>query len=166
MKASEKQKLARKIVDRLAKDLPGPPAAAETGVLATIVYAIGLEAATLEQARSASARLERDFHDLNEIRVSTITELIAPFDGYEDSNIRANHVRTCLQDVFESQYNYDLEPVRKMTLEQAAKRLSKVRGVTPFVRNYVLGLVLKAHLIPVDRRGVNALAWLGLIEPG
>lgn len=166
MKASEKQELTKKLVARLEKQFGRPPEASDRSVLDTLVYAICLENENYASAEQADAALHELFHDLNEIRVSSVSELSAAFRHQSDPELRAHRVRSLLQFVFEDQFEFDLEPIRKKTQEQAAKKLGKIRDLSPFVRNYVQQAALGAHLVPLDDRMTAAAIWFGLIEPG
>lgn len=165
MKASEKQELTKKLVSRLEKQFGRPPEVPDRSVLDTLVYAVCLENDRYEAADRAYAILHEEFHDLNEIRVSTVSELLVAFRHQPEPEVRSHRVRTILQYVFEDQFEFDLEAIRKKTQEQAAKKLGKIRDLSPFVRNYVQQVALGAHLIPMDDRMTAAAVWLGLIEP-
>jgi len=166
MKASEKQDLTKKLVSRLEKPYGRPPQAPDRSVLETLVYAVCLENDDYAAAEQSYKALHEHFHDLNEIRVSSITELLVAFAHQTDPEVRAHRVRSILQFVFEDQFEFDLEAIRKKTQEQAAKKLGKIRDLSPFVRNYVQQVALGAHLIPMDDRMTAAAIWLGLVEPG
>lgn len=166
MKASEKQELTKKLVTRLEKHFGRPPEIPERTVLDTLVYAVCLENDAYKAADRSYAALEEQFHDLNEIRVSSISELASAFAHQADPELRAHRIRSILQYVFEDQFEFDLEAVRKKTQEQAAKKIGKIRGLSPFVRNYVQQVSLGAHLVPLDDRMTAAVVWLGLAEPG
>jgi endonuclease-3 len=166
MKASEKQDLTKKLVPRLEKHFGRPPEMPDRAVLDTLVYAVCLENDSYAAAEQAYAALGEQFHDLNEIRVSSISELATAFAHQADPELRAHRVRSILQYVFEDQFEFDLEAVRKKTQEQAAKKIGKIRGLSPFIRNYVQQTSLGAHLVPLDDRMTSAVIWLGLAEPG
>lgn len=166
MKASEKQELTKKLVTRLEKHFGKPPQQPDRSVLDTLVYAVCLENDTYAAADRAYEILGDQFHDLNEIRVSSISELAHAFEHQSDPELRAHCVRSILQYVFEDQFEFDLEAVRKKTQEQAAKKISKIRGISPFVRNFVQQVSLGAHLVPLDDRMTAAVIWLGLVDPG
>lgn len=166
MKASEKQELTKKLVTRLEKQYGKPPQQPDRSVLDTLVYAVCLENDSYAAADRAYATLGEQFHDLNEIRVSAISELVPAFEHQSDPELRAHCVRSILQYVFEDQFEFDLEAVRKKTQEQAAKKIGKIRGISPFVRNYVQQASLGAHLVPLDDRMTAAVVWLGLLDPG
>ena len=166
MKASEKQDLTKKLVSRLEKSFGRPPDVPDRSVLDTLVYAVCLENDSHAAAERSYAALHEHFHDLNEIRVSSITELTPAFEHQSDPQLRAHRVRSILQFVFEDQFEFDLEAIRKKTQEQAAKKFGKIRDLSPFVRNYVQQAALGAHLVPMDDRMTAVAIWLGVMEPG
>jgi endonuclease-3 len=125
-----------------------------------------LENTSVEDAQAAYARLYSIFHDLNEVRVSSITELAPVFDGIPEAERRALGVRNVLRYVFEKNYQFSFENLRKKTLEQATKQLGRIKDVSPFVRTYILQEGLGSHLVPADEAMCRAAAWLGLVEPG
>lgn len=163
-KSSDKQAVFKKLIPLLKKRYkPAPPP--DRPVLQTMLYAVCLENASQAEADKSYARLESDFHDLNEIRVSSVTELEPVFAGRSEPDWRAYRVRNILQYVFEKNFNYEFEGLKKKNLELASKQLAKIKGLSPFVRNYTLQAALGVHLIPVDDAMANALRWLGLSEP-
>ncbi|QDT66183.1 hypothetical protein [Calycomorphotria hydatis] len=164
MKASEKQQLARQLVTVFSKNLPAPPKKFEHSVLETMLFAICLEDTSWKQAEESYDRLHEEFYDLNEIRVSTITELARVFPNPEDAERRAHRVRRVLQYIFEDQYNFDLESIRKKTLEQATKHLKKIRDLSSFIQLFTLQRSIAAHVVPVDDLSVKAAVWCGLVD--
>jgi endonuclease-3 len=163
-KTADRQEISRKLVNLLRKHYKSPPAAKkERPVLETLLYAVCLEDASPEQAEAAFARLYASFHDLNEIRVSSISELASVFEGMENPEWRAARVRAILQHVFEKHFEFAFEAIRRKTLELATKQLTRIRDLSPFVRNFVLNTALGSHTIPVDQRMTNAAIWMGLI---
>jgi hypothetical protein len=166
MKVSEKQELTKKLIARLEQPFGRPPETPDRSVLDSLVYAVCLENDDYANAEQSFAALRELFHDLNEIRVSSITELAVAFRNQTEPELRAHRVRTILQFVFEDQFEFDLEAMRKKTQEQAAKKLGKIRDLSPFIRNYVQQVALGAHLLPMDDRMTAAAIWLGIVDPG
>ncbi|MGE0377612.1 MAG: hypothetical protein AB7Q45_19555, partial [Planctomycetaceae bacterium] len=109
--------------------------------------------------------LLESFHDWNEIRVSSISEVERSLEKLDDAAWRAFRTRDILQYVFEEYYVFDFEALRRKTLEAAEKQLSRIKGLTPFVRLYTLQHSLGAHVIPMDDTLCRVLAWVGMIEP-
>lgn len=164
-KASDKQTVCKKLTTALKKRYKAPPDQPDRPVLETMVYAICLENADFEQADAAWERLQEDFFDLNEIRVSSISQLSQSFESLEEPEVRAMYCRNVLQHVFESRYEFEWESIRKKTLDAAARQLNKIKELSAFVRLYTLQHALGGHLIPVDDLSLYSLVWLGLVEP-
>ncbi|MCA9020904.1 MAG: hypothetical protein KDA74_12220 [Planctomycetaceae bacterium] len=161
---SDKQAVCKKLITSLKKRYSATLPKYDRPVLETILHAICLENTTNETADKVFDALLDGFHDLNEIRVSTISELEAVFDDVDDAEWRAYRIRTVLQFVFDKEFCFDLEMLRKKTLEQAQKQLSRMKTLTPFVLNHTLQVVLGSHLVPADEKILNASKWLGLLS--
>lgn len=165
-KASDLHSLCKKLVSLLKKHYKLAGHKKDRPVLETMLHAVCLENATQEQADAAYERLLASFHDLNEIRVSTFGELTACFEGLSDPDARAARIRSILQYVFEINYDFDFESLRRKTLELAEKQLQKIRFLSPFIQNQTLHKSLGAHVVPIDDRMRDAAVWLGLASPG
>ena len=84
----------------------------------------------------------------------------------------ARRVKTSLQNIFEGQYSWDLEHLKKQNLGKAAGELAKYGkaepsgwvGVTPFGVAYVTQNALGGHAIPVDCAVGSLLELLGIIN--
>ena len=150
----------------LKKHYKTTPPKRDEPVLEIILYAVCLEDSTVEQADFACQQLQAAFHDLNEIRVSSISELTAVLKSLSRPEFRALEIRSALQYVFESDFAFNLESLRRRTLDLATKQLARIKNLSPFVRSYTLQTVLGAHLVPADQPMANAAAWLGLASPG
>lgn len=164
-KLADRQTVLKKITPLLKKHykLATPK---ERPVLETLVFAICLEDASLDTAEKVYQKLLADWSDLNEARVSAVSELEQWFAGQRDPDLRAYRFRNVLQYIFEKSFGFEFESLKKKTLELAAKQLQKIRHLSPFVRNYALQQVIGAHLLPFDMASVRALGWLGLVGPG
>ena len=165
-KASDLHSLSKKLVTLLKKHYKPAGHKKDKAVLETMLYAVCLENATQEQADVAFDRLQDSFHDYNEIRVSTFAELAGCFEEMSEPDARAARVRSVLQYVFEINFDFDFEPLRRKTMELAEKQLQKIRFLSPFIQLYTLQRSLGAHTVPVDDRLRDAAVWLGLAVPG
>ena len=164
-KASDKQAISKKVVSILKKRYKGGVPKDDRPVLETILYGICLEDATNESADQSYKALHEDFHDLNEVRVSSVAELEPSFGEGELAAWRALRTRSLLRFVFETYYSFEFELLRRNTLDQAQKLLKKIDHLSPFVRLYSLQAVLGSHLVPVDSRMKQAAVWLGFVDP-
>src|SRR5262245_30012837 len=132
-------------------------------VLDHLLYACCLENARFEAADEAFARLKELFFDLNEIRVTTVTEISEGMSGVPDASAAAQRVKRALQSVFESNYSFDLEGLKKQNIGKSEKDLERIQGTTPFVRAYVTQNALGGHSIPVSRGALEALCAVAAI---
>ncbi len=160
---SDKQAVCKKLIASLKKRYSATLPKYDRPVLETILHAICLENTTNEKADEVFDSLLDGFHDLNEIRVSTISELELVFADVGDAEWRAYRIRTVLQYVFDKEFCFDLEMLRKKTLEQAQKQLARMKTLTPFVLHHTLQVILGSHLVPADEKILNASKWLGLL---
>jgi endonuclease-3 len=161
-KSADKQEVCRKVTLLLKKAYSATPHKQDLPVLETLLYAVCLENSSPAQAGAVYAKLLNAFHDLNEVRVSSISELQPTFRDLADPEWRAARVKGALQYVFETNYAFDFESLRRKTAELAAKQLSKIPSLSPFVRAYVMQHCLESHVLPIDDRMHAALVWLGL----
>ena len=131
-------------------------------VLETMIFAACLENSSYDHAASAYARLNDDFFDLNEIRVSSIAELEAALPRLSEPEWRALRIRNILQYVFEKNYEFEFEALRRKTLDLAGKQLKRIPNIGPFIRYHTLQVMLGSHLVPLDDTMFDALVWMGL----
>lgn len=165
IKASERQTILTKLVTvlkkRYVKHLPRD----QRPVFETLLFAALLEESPAEEAELAWKDLIGAFFDLNEIRVSSISEIEHALKRLPHADWRALRVRDALQTVFEAHYKFDLEHLKRKTHEQALKELGTLRFATPYMRMYVVQQCLGGHVLPLDNRSLEVLVWLGLVEP-
>lgn len=165
LKASDRQALAHKVMGVLRKKYGQSLPRDARPVLETLLFAACLENSSHEEAAAAYQRLLGAFHDLNEIRVSSISEIEHVLEGQSQPEWRALRIRESIQHTFETFYSFDLDQLKRKTLDLAEKHLAQIRYLSPFVRAYVLQNCLGAHVVPVDELSREVLAWLGLVPP-
>jgi endonuclease-3 len=164
IKASDKQAICKKLTTALKKRYNGSVPKIELPVMESLVFAACLENESYERAQQYYDRLLEVFHDWNEVRVSSITELEAAFEGMADPDWRALRVRSILQFIFEKKYVFEFEAVRKKTQDLAARQLNKIPHKTPFIVNWVMQNALDSHLVPLDDYMRDTATCLGLLE--
>ncbi len=139
-----------------------PPA--DRSVLEHLLYACCLQNASPEAADEAFAKLQQAFFDWNEVRVTTVIELAETMSAVPDAAEAATRLKRSLQHIFEANYAYDIEELKKQNLGKAAKELEMVRGTTPFTVAYVTQHGLGGHSIPVAAGVVQSLKVIGVIS--
>lgn len=165
LKASEKQAVVKKLTTLLKKEYGGSLPKANRPVLETVLFAICLERSGYDDAQAAYDRLLEAFFDLNEIRVSSVSEIEQALGELDDAAWKALRIRETLQYVFEKYYQFDFDGLRRKTLDAAQKQLEEINHITPFVQGYVLQQCLGAHVVPLDSGSRDALVWMGLVDP-
>lgn len=166
MKAADKQAVCKKLVTQLKKTYKGSVPKSDRPILETMLFGVCLENSTRDAATAAYDRLHDEFHDLNEIRVSSITELERVLHGLPDPEWKAMRIRSVLHHIFEKQFSYDFEILRRKTHDLAGKQLAKIDNLSHFVRNYTLQTALGSHVLPFDDLMTKAVCWFGLADVG
>jgi endonuclease III len=128
-----------------------------------LMYACCLEDARPEAADEAFARLQQTFFDWNEVRVTTVAELAETLAPLPDGTAAAKRLRPALQHIFETHYSFDIEHLKKQNLGKAVKEIEAIRGVTPFVTDYVTQHGLGGHAIPLSKTIIDVLTVIGVV---
>jgi endonuclease III len=137
----------------------------ERSVLENLLYACCLEDSRPEQADEAFAKLQQTYFDWNEVRVSTVIELGEVLGNLPNANAAGHRIKRCLQSLFETRYQYDIDDLKKANLSKATEELQAWPGMTPFVLNYVSQHALGGHAIPVGTASFDALLAADIVTP-
>jgi endonuclease-3 len=149
---------ARHAENRHAEDGP------ERLVLEQFIYAVCREDATRASADRAYRALQNGFYDWNEVRVSSDEEIAEVLRGLSSPQDRARRIREFLQEVFETTFSFDLEPLQKKGVKQAAKQLSRFQAANDYAVAWVVQQSLGGHAIPLDGRSTRVLIRLGMLD--
>jgi endonuclease-3 len=133
-------------------------------VLEQFMYAVCREGATRAQADRAFRNLQEGFFDWNEVRVSSPREVEEALGDISDAENRANRLVSFLQEVFETTFSFDLEPLHKKGVKQAAKQLSRYQAASDFAVAWVVQHSLGGHALALDTPSLQILRRLGLID--
>lgn len=150
MSASNRTKLISKLHSALKKHYSVPPASPSRPLLEHALYACLLEDCPSELADEGLAKLEQDYFDWNEVRVTTVTELSSVLSNLPDPAKAAGRLKANLQAIFEEFYSFDLDHLKKENLGKAVARFEKLPSITPFVLSYIVQHGLGGHSIPID----------------
>lgn len=162
-KAADKSQVCRKLVLALQKLYGKSVPKIELSVVETLLFATCLEDNPWAPAESGFRKLMAAYFDLNEIRVSSVSELEQTLAPLKDASWKGLRIRSILRYVFETTYSYDFEKLRRQTLEQSVKTLKKVNDISPFIRDFVLHEILGSHVVCLDNSMLTAARWLGLV---
>jgi len=137
----------------------------ERSVLEHMIYACCLEDSKHEQADEAFAKLQQAYFDWNEVRVTTIVELGEALQGLLFPAQAATRIKQCLQSLFESRYQYDIDDMKKANLGKSIADLEAWKGMTSFVLSYVSQHALGGHSIPAGNLTLEALVQCEILTP-
>lgn len=165
---TSKQKIVTQLFATMAKHVKNKPIESRP-VLEQLIYAILRENATRESADQAFEALRGRFFDWNEVRVTSTLEIIETFNGaLSDAEARAQRIVDLLQEIFETTYSFDLEPLlevlQKKGMKQAAKQLMRFQAANDYAAAWVMQQSLGGHVIPLDSTALRVLKRMGMIE--
>lgn len=164
-KASDKVAACKKLTTLLQKDYGKTVPKLKLPVLETILFAVCLEDSPWKDAEASYEKLLKSYFDLNEIRVSSVTELERTLSDLKDADWKGLRIRSILRFVFESTYGFEFEKLARLTLESAQKRLKKVEHLSPFVSAFTLQQILGSHVVILDNLGLKTAVHLGMVPP-
>ncbi len=164
MSTPNRSALINKIYKTLKKHYKSAASRNEQPVLESLLYACCLEDTQPATAEEVYAAIKSSFFDWNEVRVSTVKELAEVMEPLFNPVVAAGRLKSVLQNVFESDYSFDLESLKKQNLGAAIKRLQKLQGTTPFNVAYATQTALGGHSIPLDRAALETLYMLGVVS--
>jgi hypothetical protein len=164
MSTSSRATLLNKLQKFLKRTYKATPVKGEQPLMESMLFAACLENARHDVAVQSLEKLRAAFFDWNEIRVSTVKELAEAMAPLPEPGEAATRVKGILQSVFESDYSFDLEHLKKQNIGAAVKRLQKLQGATPFNVAYATQTALGGHSIPLDKGTLGVLVVLGMIN--
>jgi endonuclease-3 len=128
-----------------------------------MLYACCLENSKLDAADEAFAKLQENFFDWNEVRVTTAAELSESCKRLSHPKEAGTSLKKTLHGVFEHYYQFDLDFLRKENLSKAVQTFQKFKGVSSFIVSYVAQNGLGGHSIPIDRATMSLFYVLGIV---
>ena len=132
-------------------------------VLEHMIYGCCLENSTFDAADDAFARLQENYFDWNEVRVTTVAELAESCRNLSDPTAAAKSLKKTLHGIFEHYYQFDLDFLKKENLSKAVQTFQKFNGVSHFVVSYVAQNGLGGHSIPLDHSLMRLFYVLGIV---
>ncbi len=133
-------------------------------VFENMLYGCCLENSTFEAADEAFAKLQENFCDWNEVRVTTIDELAESGKNLGTPRECATSIKQTLYGVFEKYFTYDLDFLKKENLGKAVTTFEAMKGVTSFVISYVSQNGLGGHAIAIDNSTMSLFYVLGIVS--
>lgn len=132
-------------------------------VLEHMIYGCCLENSNFDAADDAFAKLQENYFDWNEVRVTTVAELAESCRNLSDPTAAARSLKKTLHGIFEHYYQFDLDFLKKENLSKAVQTFQKFNGVSQFVVSYVAQNGLGGHSIPLDYSLMRLFYVLGIV---
>lgn len=164
MSAKDRADLIAKLYKFVKKNYSPVLPPSNRPVLEHIIYGCCLENSTFEAADDLLAKLQENFFDWNEIRVTTVAELSEVAKGVSSARDTAVSLKKTLHGVFETYYEFDIDFLRKENLSKAVQAFQEFKGVSPFVVAYAAQNGLGGHSIPLDKSMLDLFYVLGIIS--
>ncbi|MFT5526452.1 MAG: hypothetical protein ACI9HK_004428 [Pirellulaceae bacterium] len=131
-------------------------------VLGHLLYACCLEDERFESADEAFAKLQESYYDWNEVRVTTITELSESMKSLNDPMGAASRLKKSLQGIFETNYDFDIDILKKQNVGKAVKELQRCGISSEFVIGYVTQHGFAGHAIPLSGSSLEVMYVVGV----
>lgn len=165
MNARERKKLVEKIL-RLLREEYGEPKKPEKRSLPLVqlIRSILAEDASDEAAEKALSRLEEEFVDWNEVRVSTVYEIAEALGSFPNAREKAERIHAVLQAVFEKTGQLDLTYLGERKPDEIKHELLQLEGVTPQAAAALLLLSFDIPAIPIDYSMGILVKRMGLVD--
>ena len=164
MSAKNRADLITKLYKFVKKEYQPVPPPANRTVIEHMLYGCCLENSTYEAADNAFAKLQENYFDWNEVRVTTASELAELMKGLSEPKKAAVSVKKTLHGIFETYYQFDIDFLRKENLSKAVSQFEKFTGVSQFVVSYAAQNGLGGHSIPLDRSMLLLFYTIGAIS--
>jgi hypothetical protein len=122
----------------------------------------------VEDARADQAMdlLEKEFVDLNELRVATdleVQELLGA--RYPEIEKRVGLITQTLNYIFEREHTMSLERLRTLNKRDARQFLKEIPDIHPFVEAYIMVHALEGNCIPLDQKMFDYLVENNAVDP-
>jgi endonuclease III len=111
--------------------------------------------------------IEREFVDLNELRVATdleIQELLGA--KYPQIETRVAMITQSLNNIFEREHTLNLERMKEISRRDARQFLRELPEITPFVEAYVMLFAFEGSAVPLDASMLAILRSEEVVEEG
>lgn len=156
--------LWRRVLNRLEKEYGRPERGVQRRPLDQLILGL-LSAGTSERkAAQALRRLQTDFVDFNEVRVSRPNDVAEAIQVVADPEGKANRIIRVLQQLFLRYGGVDLDLLLKAPLGEAQASLQQLPGVDARTAATVVLLSLGGQALPADPAVVRLSKRIGLVD--
>jgi endonuclease III len=155
----------RSLFKRLLKEHKPGPAERQEPLKALVQGAMSYDMPDT-RAQEAMRAIDKEFVDLNELRVATdleIQELLG--NRYPQIEKRVAMITQSLNAIFEKEHTLNLERLVTISKRDARQFLRDLPDVHPFVEAYVMLFAFEGHTVPIDTQMLDYLKEEGILEP-
>ena len=153
-----------KLHSLLKKKYKAQPPAGGRNLFEQLLFACLLEEGSQDAADEGIAKLEQDYFDWNEVRVTTVSELAESIKRLPNATGAAARLKKNLHALFETYYSFDIEELKKQNLGKTIKDLGEFSAMTPFILSYIVQHGLGGHAIPVNTTGMEIFYYCGVVN--
>lgn len=117
------------------------------------------------KADEAMKAIDREFVDLNELRVATeleVQELLGV--RYPQIERRVAMITQALNDIFEREHTLSLDRLKTVSRRDARTFLRELPEIHPFVEAYVMLFAFDGHAVPIDDEMLSLLREEDVVE--
>ncbi|HXE51694.1 MAG TPA: hypothetical protein VN541_01720 [Tepidisphaeraceae bacterium] len=151
--ADELKSLCKRLIKQYA-----PEPAEPMDPLKALVRGAMLFDVSDSRADEAMKLIDREFVDLNELRVATdleIQELLGA--RYPVIEKRVSMITQSLNNIFEREHTLSLDRLKTISRRDARQFLRELPEIHPFVEAYVMLFAFDGHAMPLDEESLNYL---------
>jgi endonuclease III len=117
------------------------------------------------RADDAMKAIDREFVDLNELRVATDLEIHEMLGTrYPQIEKRVAMITTALNNIFEREHTLSLDRLKTLPKKDARQFLRELPEIHPFVESYVMLFAFDGPCVPTDNETVTVLTEHGVLE--
>ena len=156
----------RSLYKRLLKQCPPPTREPLDPLKALVQGAMSFDVSD-SKAEEAMRLIDREFVDLNELRVATdleIQELLGT--RYPAIERRVAMITQSLNNIFEREHTLSLDRLKTISRRDARQFLRELPEIHPFVEAYVMLFAFDGHAVPLDDAMLAHLKEQEVIEDG
>lgn len=156
----------RSLYKRLLKQFQPEPRQPQDPLKALVRGAMSYDVPDAK-AEEAMRMIDREFVDLNELRVATdleIQELLGT--RYPGIERRVAMITQSLNNIFEREHTLSLDRLKTISRRDARQFLRELPEIHPFVEAYVMLFAFDGHAVPLDDTTVAYLRDQEIIEDG
>jgi len=154
--------LVRKLITRFKPEEPPP-----TDPIVQLVLSFLSWNASTRKAEDAYGKLMDQFVDVNELRVSSIDQIITIIgEDYPEARPRVARIREALHEIFLREHALSTATLTALNKKDQRTYLDTLPGMTPYVAAQVMLLSFNGYAMPVDEKLVLLLQREGCVDEG